>query len=325
MKRLIIKIGLLVLISCGGILGCGRDTKNDADIDVTVEETGSFITQEFEFYSDDEHLIYYNFPESYEVDGKKYALSAEKPSLETLGTRDTLQTIVEMNVEDLTEIPDSYPFETKSGKTYDLKNEQVYVKMQGLVDIPVVEEVYFEDQIGKPDVPSKKMIKYYDKEAGEDKEIEGLLTSYIESKAGHWADILEIEGTFMAPSESCHVYELGGAPNVKVARNAAAPTWPGYETQVLSSLGLDSNFFRVNNAAWSGGQYTQDGWICRNALFTGDMFVATYKATYEATRKANGYATNVYYRMDAEGLDVDSEDITTVYHIKAIVKYKLMQ
>ena len=55
------------------------------------------------------------------------------------------------------------------------------------------------------------------------------------------------------------------------------------------------------------------------------MFVATYKATYEATRKANGYSTNVYYRMDAEGLDVDSEDITTVYHIKAIVKYKLMQ
>ena len=325
MKRFIVNISLLVLITCVGITGCGKNNKTEADADIIVEEAGSFITQEFEFYSDDEHLIYFNFPENYEVDGKKYGLSEDTPDYETLGTRDTLQTVVEMNVEELEEIPDSHEFTTKSGKKYDLKNEQVYIKEQGMVDIPVIEEVYFEDQIGKPEVPGKKMIKYFDKEAGEDKEIEGLLTSYIESKAGHWANILEIEGTFMAPSESCHVYELAGANNVQVARNATSPTWPGYEAQVLSSLGLDSNYFRVNNAAWSGNQYAQDGWICRNALFTGDMFVSTYKATYEAVRQANGYATNVYYRIDAEGLDVEPEDITTVYHIKAIVKYKLMQ
>ena len=324
MKRTMLWMLLVLGIAGASITGC-KNSKDADNVEVEIEDPNSFITQEFEFYSDDEHLIYYNFPENYEVDGKNYALSNDQINYETLGTRDTIQVMVEMNVEELEEIPDSYAYESKSGKKYDLKNEQVYIKEQGRVMIPVIEEIYYEDQIGKPDIPSKKMITYFDKEAGEDKKIEGLLDSFVESKAGHWSNILEIEGTFMAPSEACDVYELAGSSKVTVERNAEKPTWPGYESQVLSSLSLDPKYFRVNDAQWSGEAYPQDGWILRNALFKGDMFVSTYKATYQAEREANGYATNVYYRIDTEGLDVDKEDITTVFHIKAIVKYKLVK
>ena len=62
MKRFIVNISLLVLITCAGITGCGKNNKTEVDADIIVEEAGSFITQEFEFYSDDEHLIYFNFP-----------------------------------------------------------------------------------------------------------------------------------------------------------------------------------------------------------------------------------------------------------------------
>lgn len=319
MLKILLCVGLL--LSC---IGCGKDSTKP-DIDVTVEDANSFVTKEFEFYSDDEHIILYNFPDTYMLNGKEYTLSDEEAAYETLGTRDTVSYMVEMNVEDLSEIPDSYSYTSESGETYELKNEQVYIREQGMVTIPVVEEIYFEDQIGKPDVPSKKMITYFDKASGTDKEIEGSLISYEQTRAGHWSDILEIEGTFMAPSESCHVYELAGTPNVRVARNAAAPTWAGYESQVLSALGLDANYFRVTGASWSGEQYVQDGYIMRNALFTGDMFVSTYRARYEASREAEGYATNVYYRVDAKDVDAKAEDIKTVYRIKAIVKYKLME
>lgn len=334
-KAVMLMLSLSLLVSASG---CGSSNlAEESVIEVKEAETESqtqaeseseeesYVTQEFEFYSDDEHLILYNFPESYEIGGKNYAISEDDVDYETLGTRDTVQMMVEMNVEELEEIPDSYSYKSKSGKTYDLANEQIYVKEQGMVTIPVIEEVTYEDQVGKPTIPSKKTITYYDKQAGEDKRIEGLLTSFKESTAGHWEDILEIEGTFMAPNESCHEYELSGVPNVTVSRAAETPVWAGYETDILTSMGLSSDYFRITGAAWNGDQYLQDGYVMRNALFLGDMFVATYKATYEAEREAQGYATKVFYRADAEDVDAKEEDITVLYHIKAIVKYKLME
>lgn len=319
--------------------GCGQDpiVPSEEPTESQTEETKeseaedakekeAFVTQEFEFYSDDEHLILYNFPEVCEIDGKNYALFEEEEiDYETLGTRDTVQTMVEYRVEELTEIPDNYTFKGASGKKYDLLNEQVYIQEQGLIKIPVIENVYYENQLGKPSVPSSKTITYYDKALGKDATIRGLLSSFTESTAGRWKNILEIEGTFMAPSESCDVYELTGANHVTVSRAAATPAWDGYEADIMTAMGLDGKYFRITGAAWNGAQYEQNGTILRNALFTGDMFVATYKATYEAEREAQGYVTKVFYRVDADAVDAKEEDITTVYHIKAVVKYKLVE
>ena len=326
MRRKAVMILLSALVA-SSVMGCSK-ADNDIKIEVadseTSEEAGDTVTQEFDFYSDDEHLILYNFPESYEADGKAYVISNDDINYETMGTRDTVQMAVEMNVEDLEEIPDTYTYESESGQKYELENEQVYVKEQGLVKIPVTEEVYYEDQVGKPSIASTKKITYYDSAAGEDKQIEGTLKDFSESTAGHWSNILSVEGTFMAPSDSCDVYELAGSPNVTVSRSAETPVWAGYEANVLSSLGVSSKYYRITGASWNGAQYEQDGYIMRNALFTGDAFVSTYKATYEAQREAEGYSTKVFYRVDAEDVDAPEEDITTVYHIKAVVTYKLL-
>lgn len=291
----------------------------------TGPEDETYVTQEFEFYSDDEHLILYNFPELYEINGQNYIISEDDMDYETIGTRDTVEIMVEMNVEELEEIPDSYSYRSASGKSYDLVKEQVYVKEQGLIMIPVIEEVVYEDQVGKPTIPSKKTITYYDKQAREDKTIDGFLTSFTETTAGHWEDILKIEGTFMAPNESCNEYALSGVPNVTVSCAAEIPIWLGYEDDILTSMGLSSDYFRITGAIWNGEQYLQEGYVMRNALFLGDMFVATYKAIYETEHEAEGYATKVFYRADADDVDAKEEDITVLYHIKAIVKYKLME
>ncbi len=317
---------VIVLVIGAAVLSAASCSKPDDDFTVEVVEEQAkeeTVTQEFDFYSDDEHLILYNFPELYEADGKSYVMS-DNIDYETLGTRDTVQMEVDMNVEDMEEIPDTYTYESESGNKYELENEQVYVSEQGLVKIPVIEEVYYEDQVGKPSIPSKKMITYYDKKAGEDRQIEGMLKDFTESTAGHWANILNIEGTFMAPSDSCDVYELAGSPNVTVSRAAETPVWPGYENNILSSLGVSNKYYRVTGASWNGNQYEQDGYIMRNARFTGDIFVSTYKATYAAEREAEGYKTKVFYRVDAEDVDAPAEDVTTVYHIKAVVTYKLL-
>ena len=130
----------------------------------------------------------------------------------------------------------------------------------------------------------------------------------------------------MAPGEDCDVYELSGASDITVSRKALSPIWATYEKDLIGSLQLDGRYYRITGAAWNGEPYwSSEGYLCRAARFTGDMFVSTYKATYEAERTASGYKTRVFYRTDATDADTDDADITTVYHIRAIVKYRLVE
>lgn len=327
-KKQMIMLLLAAAMVAPSLSGCGKKEEPLPEVEEAAEaaepEEVSTVTQEFEFYSDDEHIILYNFPETYEEDGVTYTVT-DDVELETLGTRDVVQMAVDMNVEELEEIPETYEYESKSGRNYELENEQVYVKEQGVVAIPVVEEIYYEDQIGPPSIPERKTITYYDRTTDEDKEVEARLTNFVESTPGHWANTLNINGVFTAPAYGVDVYELAGTNNVTVPQTAEAPVWDTYQRDVLSTLGLSSKYFCIKSAAWDGGQYEQDGYVCRNAIFSGDAYVATYKATYETEREAEGYSTKVYYRVDAEDVDADDEDITTVYRIKAVIKYQLIE
>lgn len=324
-KKRALSILLAVSLLPSTLTGCGKKEEPAAVEEETQEEAEEeSVYQEFDFYSDDESLIMYNFPEEYSISGKTYKLM-EDVDYETLGTRDVVQMKVDMAVEDMDEIPETYEYESKSGKTYELANEQVYVKTKGIVQIPVTEEVHYDKQYGRPSPAATKMITYYDKDAGEDKEIEGTLKDFQETTPGHWEGVLSVDGTFAAPADSVDTYTLAGSDNVVVSRAAETPVWGGYESDVLKSLGLSSKYFRVTGAAWNGGQYEQDGYIYRNATFTGDAFVSDYTATYEAMREAEGYDTTVFYRVDAEDVDAPAEDVSTVYHIKAVVKYSLVE
>lgn len=324
------KQALALLLICSlipaGLSGCGKKAEPDEEPVQEQEEAEeeADIYQEFDFYSDDESLILYNFPEEYDESGKTYKLMQDI-DYETLGTRNVVQMKVDMAVEDMEEIPDTYEYESESGKTYELANEQVYVKTQGIVQIPVIEEVHYDKQYGKPSPVATKMITYYDKDEETDKEVEGTLTSFEETTPGHWESGFSVGGTFAAPADSVDTYELAGSNNVVVSRSAETPVWGGYEGDVLKSLGLSSQYFRVTGASWDGDQYEQDGYVYRKATFSGDAFVADYTATYEGVREAEGYDTTVFYRVDAEDVDAADEDVTTVYHIKAVVRYSLVE
>lgn len=180
-KKRALAILLAVSLLPSTLAGCGKKEEPAAVEEETQEEAEEeSVYQEFDFYSDDESLIMYNFPEEYSISGKTYKLM-EDVDYETLGTRDVVQMKVDMAVEDMDEIPETYEYESKSGKTYELANEQVYVKTKGIVQIPVTEEVHYDKQYGRPSPAATKMITYYDKDAGEDKEIEGTLKDFQET------------------------------------------------------------------------------------------------------------------------------------------------
>ncbi len=324
---------LLLFALSAALMGCAQKKKDtaveaesEADKEVSAAEDGpeEEVTQEFEFYLDDLSAVYYNFPLTVEVDGHTYELT-EDIAYEEIGTRDVVEQVLDLEVTELAGIEEEIEYEAESGMVYTLKQEQVYVAEEGIISIPVTDTVVYENQYGKPSISTTKTITYYDEVLSSDTEIEGTLTDFYESEPGHWEDILEVEGVFCAPSYQVDTYTLSGTDNIVVSQQAESPVWDGYESMILTSLGLTSDYARITSAAWDGDQYTQDGYVMRDAIYRGDVVVTDYTAVYEGTGEAYGYSTKVFYRADAEELGADAADTTTVLQVKAIVRYLLVE
>lgn len=328
MRKRYISLLLMSAIVAASLTGCGRpsaDAGTEPEVVDTTEAQAAQIEQEFEFFSDKEDEIYVNLPELVEQEGKTYELTTDV-SYETLGTRDVVQKVVDSDVEDLSELPETIEYEGANGKTYTLTNEQVYVAQEdAAILIPVTETVVYEDQYGRPSIANTKTITYFNKASGQDEQIEGKLQEFYESTPGHWENTLHIDGTFQAPSTNVSEFTLAGTDNVTVPQSAATPEWATYQTDVLKSLGLSSQYFRINSATWNGEAYAQDGYILRDAVFEGDAYVSAYTAVYQGMGSSIGYKTKVFYRTDAADVEADAEDVTTVFKIKAVVRYQLVE
>ena len=206
-RKEILSLILSMAFVAASLMGCGQQAGEEDGVVQPVDETEAqaaeveSIEQEFEFYTDDEDVIYYNIPETIEQDGKTYQLANEDEiTYENMGEREVVQQVVDADVEELSDIPETIEYEGENGKTYTLQNEQVYVAEEGTITIPVTEEVVYEDQAGKPSVSNTKTITYNNKATGQDEEIEGILQDYYESTPGHWSNTLAIDGVFSAPS-----------------------------------------------------------------------------------------------------------------------------
>lgn len=342
-RKHIISLFLSLALLTTSLTGCGKRIGNEFDAagsdSSSVEEGNKIISeenteasdsgdisQEFEYYTDDKNILYYNLPETVLINGKTYQVTQDI-SYEDLEEKKVVQKAVDVDVEELGDIPETTEYIGKDGRKYTLRNDQVYIVEENVpITVPVVETVTYADQITKPSVSNSKTITYYNKVTEKDDQTTGQLEAFYESAPFRWKDILKIDGVFQAPSANCDTYMLQGMPNVVVSQSAETPAWGTYQTDVLQSLELAPDHFRVNSAVWNGAQYTQDGNVMRNALFTGDIYVADYTARYVGEGQALGYRTKIFYRVNAEDLtDVAPEDITTIYKIKAIVRYRLVE
>lgn len=190
MRKKYLSLLLISAVLAASLTGCGQKAaeSDPGAEEATVDESeaqAAEIEQEFEFYSDKEDEMYYNLPDVVEQDGKSYELTTDI-SLETLGTRKVVQKVVESDVEDLAELPETMEYKTDSGNTYTLTNEQVYVKEKdATISIPVTDTVVYEDQYGRPSIPGTKTITYFNKVTGQDEEIQGTLQEFYESTPGH--------------------------------------------------------------------------------------------------------------------------------------------
>lgn len=90
-----------------------------------------------------------------------------------------------------------------------------------------------------------------------------------------------------------------------------------YADEFLDYLNLPSEYYRIDSIEWNGGEYTENGIICRNATAKGDKMVMDVEALYGG-EMSFGAGTMYYYECTYLNPD---EPASTVYTVKSTGTY----
>ena len=311
----------------------GKDNDSSSSGGIKEEHDKNIVSQIFEYYAESESDKLC-IPDEIIIGDKKYVYAGDESfSLDKEDKRRVVQVVKELEVEDIEEIAEEIKEKSESGLTYKLKKEEViYVPELTEIKIPVTYTKTWGDATAKPAAPSTHRITYFNKATEKNETITGTLSRFYVSKQPHWQEF-QVSGVFTAPSKDAFEYAMDGFPKVSVRMTAEAPVWPTFREDIIAYMGLDSNIYRINSGEWAGDSFYIDGAkeIQRNALYTGEIYVADYTAQYVGEGTSLGYRTKAVYRMDVETLEkilnkeIPEEDIKTIYRIKAIIKYKLVE
>ncbi len=300
----------------------GSEQTSEAGEDASDEEA-NIITMEYQFYSETEDGLRFEIPEMIEVDGVKYKYTGNA-EYQTSEIMSVVAHTVDVEVEDKKDAETSIEWiSDATGKKYTLKGD--IFNWSDLVPITttVTERVEYGARTTAPYIPQVKTISYYNNVDEKDDTISGELVSSGQSEPS-WRSGYPIDGIFTASDAYVDSWQIEGFKTVYVPQTSPTPTWDGYQSDILTLLGLDPAIYRVSGASWKGDAYTDaNGVVCRNATFDCEAYLSTYWAVYEGKGEALGYRASVTYYAYADALkDVSEEDISTIYKMVAIASYE---
>lgn len=139
-----------------------------------------------------------------------------------------------------------------------------------------------------------------------------LQRTAIDEVASYWDD--DFEFTIRVIDYNADSYMLGDR------EIPAGADLNDYKELFLSELGLDPEFYVVENVSWDGDPYEEDGHICRNAKATGKKYKKEFEITYEGDvtfPPINGYQWLASYE------EIVPEETKTVYTMAADVTFGL--
>lgn len=342
MKRNL-KIFLLVAaLAATSVTGCGMLTEGARVEESTIQdsvpgvgedtliasiETGenierNYITMEYQFYSESEEPVEYEFPATVEQEGKTYRFTGDV-RYETLESMNVVAHTADLEVKEQEEIEKTLMYTSEeTGRTYELYRDLMQVSEQTVISMKVTDTVTYSPQPDKPYIPNTKIITYYNEVTGQDEQIEGTLVRSGKYGDTTWQDGYDFDGLFTTASEDTTEWTLEGIGDVVVEQNADIPVWDNYQSDIPIHFGLDTGKYRVTGAAWDGETYLENNLRCRKAVYTGEALVTGYTATYEGIGQAYGYEAHVTYYVPAEEADAPKEDVSTIYKMLAIGSYE---
>ena len=165
--------------------------------------------------------------------------------------------------------------------------------------------------ISQPAAASSKTVNYADEPSGQTVTAVLPLTDFRVTVPYHWEP--DVTVPMRVEVYDSTFYMLNGR---YVPYNDEKPALAGYETDILTVLNLPQESYRITDFVWTGDVYTENGVQYRNAVATGERYVAEYTAYYSDTvalPDANGYNATLTYSLDSGD---------TEYTIKATALYE---
>lgn len=115
----------------------------------------------------------------------------------------------------------------------------------------------------------------------------------------HWSDDFKVNMTFVDYDADEFVF-FGKT----IAKENVLEELRKYDKQILDSLGLNGDFYKISSLTWQGDEFTQNGVVYRNVLVSGSKLKIDIRASYEATYES---IINVefegIYKLKLKGVD----------------------
>lgn len=307
MKK-IIPIVLSGLIAASLLAGCSTaatensdNTENENQLTETVEYTS---LKEDETHSFDEEIV--KDGSTYKLIDITYETIYSTPVIETKTLE--IENLYEQNAE----TSPTYSFTNARGQT--VQGELFGITYSDTIITDRTAEVESTTQSGyvisQPTVATSKTVDYVDEPSGETITVTLPLTAFRMTTAYHWES--DVTVPIRVEVYDSTFYMLNGR---YVPYNDEKPALAGYESDILTVLNL-SESYRITDFVWIGDTYTENGIQYRNAVASGQRYVAEYTAYYGDTVSlpdAEGYNAQLTY-------SINSGD--TEYTLKATAVYQ---
>lgn len=307
MKK-IISILLSGMIAASLLIGCSsavteeNNTANENQITETVEYTS---LKEDETHVFDEELIKDNG--TYTLKDVTYETVAETPVMETQTVE--IKDLYEQNVQAQQE--ESF-INTKGqevlGKLSDVSYSDTIITNRTAEVESTTQSGYV---ISQPAAANSKTVNYADEPSGQTVTAVLPLTDFRVTVPYHWEPDVTVPMRVEVYDSTFYMLNSRYVPY-----NDEKPALAGYEADILNVLNLPEASYRITDFVWTGDVYTENAVQYRNAVATGERYVAEYTAYYSDTvalPDAAGYNAQLTYSLDSGD---------TEYTIKATAVYE---
>lgn len=283
----------LVTVNCDTAFAKNKDT------DITKEY--EYITSDKEEKSGDFEKEIEKDNRTYKLEGVDYEVVKSVPVMETEEVTKSVESDFVMKSEEY--IPEDTI--TEDGITYTLEDCSV---LDGS-EYTKTYTAHYDYLETDTTIPTNKEIGVT-AENGSNVQINGKLSGTERVEDGEWIDA-SVSITF--DHYDTGIFEWQGKT---IYLNSEHPL-EGYDTELLESVGADTNSYRVVSTVWSGEPYVVDGVVYRDATANVQYFVNYVRATYTGTIDYVKYQSNYKGTREVES----TENFT--YLMKANATYTM--
>lgn len=187
------------------------------------------------------------------------------------------------------------------GKTYRLVSAVLHDAAEKGILTYVTNSISYQLE-GMQEPPEKAMMTLVDEQSGEEYNREVKRMDMTEQDS-IWND--DFSFSITVAGYDADVFFLG---DLEIPADADLSS---YGTDFLSYLGLPEDCYRVDQVTWNGESYEQDGFLCRDAVATGEKLIRTVEVTYGGQVRTPDIKGKQYISVYEEVIPKSEEIIVT--------------